>query len=64
MLEMKLHKPGDNVPKLSLSLKKESIFQIELSWDSTTDVDAHALLAYNDGNGAKVSSFDQVLSTY
>lgn len=64
MLEMKLHKPGDNVPKLSLSLKKESIFQIELSWDSTVDVDAHALLAFNDGSGAKVSSFDQVLSTY
>lgn len=61
---MKLHKPGDNVPKLSLSLKKASIFNIELSWDSTADVDAHALLATNHGSGAKVTTFDQVLSTY
>lgn len=64
MLEMKLHKPGDNVPKLSLSLKKESIFNIELSWDSTADIDAHAFLAENAGSGAKVNSFDQILSTY
>lgn len=64
MLEMKLHKPGDSVPKLSLSLKKESIFNIELSWDSTADVDAHALLASNAGAGAKVNTFDQILSTY
>lgn len=64
MLEMKLQKPGDNVPKLSLSLKKESIFIIELSWDSTADVDAHAFLAKNTGSGAKVDSFDQILSTY
>ncbi|MAE82739.1 MAG: stress protein [Flammeovirgaceae bacterium] len=64
MLEMKLQKPGDSVPKLSLSLKKESIFNIELSWDSTADVDAHALLARNNGDGAKVNTFDQILSTY
>jgi len=64
MLEMKLHKPGDVVPKLQLSLRKESNFVIELAWDSTADVDAHALLAFNDGSGAKITSFDQVLSTY
>lgn len=64
MLTIKLQKPGDVVPKLQLSLKKGSRFMIELFWNSPDDLDAHALLATNDGNGAKVTSFEQVLSTY
>jgi tellurium resistance protein TerD len=63
-LELKLTKPGDIAPKLTLNLSKPARFTIELFWDSTHDLDAHALLANNAGEGAKVSSFDQVLSTY
>jgi tellurium resistance protein TerD len=63
-LELKLSKPGDAAPKLSLNLAKPARFTVELSWDSAHDLDTHALLATNGGNGAKVTSFDQVLSTY
>jgi tellurium resistance protein TerD len=63
-LTMKLQKPGEVAPKLRLSLNKGSRFLVELFWDSSHDLDAHALLAVNDGNGAKISSFEQVLSTY
>lgn len=63
-LQLELQKPGQKVEKLSLSLNKGSRFTIELYWDSAEDLDAHALLCHNDGNGAKVSSLDEVLSTY
>lgn len=63
-LQLALVKPGDVVPKLHLSLNKGATFRIKLSWDTDYDLDAHALLAVNDGNGAKVSSLLQVLSTY
>ncbi|RLJ37398.1 TerD family protein [Acidovorax sp. 106] len=63
-LELKLSKPGDTAPKLSLNLAKPARFTVELSWDSAHDLDTHALLASNGGGGAKVTSFDQVLSTY
>lgn len=63
-LELKLSKPGDTAPKLSLNLAKPARFTVELSWDSAHDLDTHALLATNGGGGAKVTSFDQVLSTY
>lgn len=63
-MELNLTKPGDPVKKLSLSLVKATRFIVELYWDSKHDLDAHALLAANSGQGAKVSSFGQVLSTY
>jgi tellurium resistance protein TerD len=63
-LELKLTKPGDTAPKLSLNLAKPARFTVELFWDSAHDLDAHALLAANNGSGAKVTGFEQVLSTY
>lgn len=63
-LTLALAKPGDNTPKLKLNLAKPARFTVELSWDSKHDLDAHALLAKNSGDGAKVSAFEQVLSTY
>jgi len=61
---LSLTKPGETAPKLSLNLAKPARFSVELYWDSTHDLDGHALLATNAGAGAKISSFDQVLSTY
>jgi tellurium resistance protein TerD len=64
-MTLNLQKAGDAPkPKLQLSLNKEARFKIELEWDSEADLDTHALLAFNDGNGAKVSAFEQILSTY
>lgn len=63
-LKLPLQKAGDKSPKLMLPLGKGKIFTIELSWDSKQDLDAHALVATNDGNGAKVTRLEQVLTTY
>lgn len=63
-LTLSLTKDGETAPKLALNLSKNEKFTIELSWDSQHDLDAHALLAFNAGQGAKVTSFDQLLSTY
>jgi tellurium resistance protein TerD len=63
-LQLQLGKQGDQGKKLTLSLTKGSRFRVELFWDSEHDLDAHALLATNDGNGAKVSALEQILSTY
>ena len=64
-LQLSLAKPGDApVQKLALNLNKGDTFSIELRWDSDDDLDAHALLAFNNGSGAKISSLDQILSTY
>lgn len=62
--QLSLAKPGETPKKLSLNLNKGSKFSISLWWDSEHDLDGHALLATNQGNGAKVSAFEQVLSTY
>jgi tellurium resistance protein TerD len=59
-LTLNLLKPGEEAPKLQLSLNKGARFIVELFWDSKHDLDAHALML-TDG---KVSGFDQVLSTY
>ena len=59
-----LSKPGEAVKKLTLSLSKGARFTVELAWDSKHDLDAHALEGTNNGDGAKVSDFAQVLSTY
>lgn len=61
---LQLTKPGVEVPKLQLNLSKPEKFTVELYWDSAEDLDAHALLATNSGQGAKITSFDQCLSTY
>lgn len=64
MMTLPLAKPGQVAGKLTLPLSKGARFNIELAWDSSEDLDAHALLAANNGGGAKVTSFEQVLSTY
>jgi tellurium resistance protein TerD len=63
-LTLPLVKSGEDRPKLNLNLNKGALFNVELFWDSSHDLDAHALLAHSDGSGAKVSDFVQVLSTY
>lgn len=63
-LQLNLTKPGDTAPKLALNLDKGERFKVRLSWDGDTDLDLHALVAINNGAGAKVTSFDDVLSTY
>ncbi len=61
---LSLVKAGDEGTKLHLNLKKGETFSVELFWESKHDLDAHALLATNNGDRAKVSGFEQVLSTY
>jgi tellurium resistance protein TerD len=63
-LELKLQKEGETPRKMSLNLAKPARFSVELWWDSEHDIDVHALLGKNTGNGAKVDSADQILSTY
>lgn len=63
-LKLSVLKEGEVAPKLKLNLNKGAKFFVELRWNTEADLDAHALLAHNDGQGAKVGSFDQVLSTY
>ena len=69
MLTLSLEKPGTQAaPKLQLSLNKGSKFNVTIAWscaaDHEDDLDIHALEASNNGNGAKVTSLEQVLSTY
>ncbi len=63
-LKLNLTKPGDVAPKLALNLSKGGMFKVRLAWDGDTDLDLHALVAVNAGHGAKVSSFDDILSPY
>ena len=64
-LNLPLAKPGD-APRqpLKLNLSKGAQFAVELYWDTTHDLDAHALLMVDVGGANKIVSFDQVLSTY
>ncbi|MBC7479086.1 MAG: stress protein, partial [Pseudorhodobacter sp.] len=68
MLTLALEKPGVNAPKLSLSLTKGARFTVTVAWscnaDHQDDIDIHALVAVNDGAGARVTSLQDVLSTY
>lgn len=68
MLTLSLQKPGTEAPKLKLSLNKGESFTAKVEWrcdaDHADDVDVHALAARNDGNGAKVTRLESVLSTY
>lgn len=63
-LVLNLTKPGDEAPKLALNLSKGDLFKVRLSWDGDTDLDLHAFVATNTGGGAKVSTLDDILSTY
>lgn len=63
-LQLNLTKPGDVAPKLALNLNKGERFKVRLAWDGGADLDLHALVAVNTGAGAKVSSLDDILSTY
>jgi tellurium resistance protein TerD len=68
LLTLALEKPGLASPKLVLSLNKGARFTVTVAWscnaDHQDDVDIHALAARNDGNGARVSALEDVLSTY
>ncbi len=63
-LQLNQKKDGEAIPKLQLKLAKPARFSVELYWDSSEDLDGHALLAANNGDGAKVDSPDKVLSTF
>lgn len=63
-LTLPLIKEGETPKKLALNLVKDEKFKVRLSWSGKVDLDLHALVAANAGAGAKVSSFDDVLSTY
>lgn len=65
-LQVNLSKPGDKAPKLALNLSKGDLFRVRLSWDGEADLDLHALHAvnYGDGGSSKVSSMEDILSTY
>lgn len=63
-LQLNLTKPGDAPQKLSLNLSKGEKFKVRLSWDGDTDVDLHAMVAVNLGNGAKISALEDILSPY
>ncbi|MBK3780384.1 TerD family protein [Paraburkholderia aspalathi] len=65
-LVLNLTKPGDVATKLQLNLTKDEEFKVLLSWSGKTDLDLHALVtrSYGDGQPAKASSFDDVLSAY
>ena len=69
MLTLSLDKPGTRpAGKLLLSLNKGASFTVTIAWKCEAqhddDVDIHALEARNDGGGAKVTSLEQILSTY
>lgn len=63
-LVLNLSKPGDAAQKLALNLSKGEQFKVRLSWDGDTDLDLHAIVTVNTGDGAKASSLDDILSTY
>lgn len=63
-LTLNLSKPGDTSRKLALNLTKVERFKVRLGWDGQTDLDLHAIVCANHGDGAKASSFDDILSTY
>jgi tellurium resistance protein TerD len=63
-LHLNLTKPGETPRKLALNLTKAERFKVRLGWEGTTDLDLHALVCINHGDGAKASSFEDILSTY
>lgn len=63
-LVLNLTKPGEAAPKLKLNLSKGERFTARLSWDGATDIDLHAIVCVNAGDGAKASSLGDILSAY
>jgi tellurium resistance protein TerD len=63
-LTMNLTKDGEKPSKLSLNLKKSEGFKVRLSWDGDNDLDLHAILGLNTGEGAKASAMEDILSPY
>lgn len=64
-LTLNLQKPGEAAPaKLALNLAKNEKFSVLLAWKGQTDLDSHALMCINRGGGARVSSLEDILSTY
>ena len=63
-LTVNLAKPSDAPKKLALNLKKNESFLVRLAWDCKSDLDLHALVAVNQGAGAKIAEFDDILSIY
>lgn len=59
-LQLNLNKTGAGAP-LSLNLDKGSKFNISAYWDTSRDVDVHAIIT-NDQN--KATSFQDIISTY
>jgi tellurium resistance protein TerD len=68
-LVLNLSKPGDQVQKLQLNLRKNEVFVVKLSWEEKsaaeqTDLDLHAIHTVNTGAGAKASAMEDILSAY
>jgi tellurium resistance protein TerD len=64
-LVLNLSKAGDRAPqKLSLNLTKAERFKVRLAWEGQTDLDLHAIVCANHGDGAKASSLEDILSAY
>jgi tellurium resistance protein TerD len=63
-LTLNLSKPGDRPQKLALNLTKAERFKVRLAWEGQTDLDLHAIVCANHGDGAKASSLEDILSTY
>ncbi|WP_370682412.1 TerD family protein [Comamonas sp. GB3 AK4-5] len=63
-LVVNLVKPSDAPKKLSLNLQKNESFLVRLAWDCKSDLDLHALVAVNQGTGAKIAEFEDILSIY
>lgn len=59
-----MNKMGATPRKLSLSMKKNEVFRVKLQWEGPFDVDLHAILCVNNGDGAKASTLEDILSTY
>ena len=63
-LTLNLSKPGDRPQKLALNLTKAERFKVRLAWEGQTDLDLHAIVCANRGDGAKASALEDILSTY
>lgn len=63
-LTLNLSKPGDRPQKLALNLTKAERFKVRLAWEGQTDLDLHAIVCANRGDGAKAGALEDILSTY
>lgn len=61
---LNLSKPGEAAPAIQLDLRKHETFAVKLAWSGQADLDLHALVCVNRGNGAKLQQAGDILSTY